>query len=79
MVEDVIVCLWHLNLWCYHESIQSLLCGYRYTHAKIVQTERNTKEKLVFLFISEVPPILGLLSKDSANRVKYKEKRCFLT
>ena len=31
--------------------------------AKIVQTEWNVKEKLVFLFISEVPPILDCGAK----------------
>ena len=31
--------------------------------AKIVQTEWNVKEKLVFLFISEVPPILDASAK----------------
>ena len=37
--------------------------------AKIVQTEWNVKEKLVFLFISEVPPILDA----SANLHKNPE------
>ena len=31
--------------------------------AKIVQTEWNVKEELVFLFISEVPPILDASAK----------------
>ena len=40
--------------------------------AKIVQTEWNVKEKLVFLFISEVPPIL-----DASAKVWRKTIGCF--
>ena len=39
--------------------------------AKIVQTEWNVKEKLVFLFIPEVPPIL-----DSGAKVRKKTIGC---
>ena len=41
--------------------------------AKVVQIERNTKEKLVFLCITEMQPIFGE-AKGSANRAKYQRK-----
>jgi hypothetical protein len=45
--------------------------------AKVVQIERNTKEKLAFLWISEMKPTFEAKPQSSANRAKYQRKARF--